>query len=263
MKTMTFAEVADAVWRGFAVGRKVGKLGRLLENQGKRLFDPRSWYLRGAHDGLGWAILREISKQYHDAAMTSTEAERLHAAATVLGEIRDSVDEAIASVAEAAMARGVVRMVRCKQLVATLSDAGDRKDRPAGWEGRGSTNNYRLETQQAVLSDDRVLDWFHTHVPIGAPDEFEVSVVWMDADGREIAGVVENHARIEPDEEWREDVPNSGSSLLLRDIPCMGCGSPITSSHQAYRRWRVGTAYYYFHVGCKPARSRAEESADA
>lgn len=65
--------------------------------------------------------------------------------------------------------------MRVTQVVERLSDSDDRLELPAGPEGPGSFRDY--EAPEDCQTEDEVLDWFHSTIPIGALDDFQFDVL--------------------------------------------------------------------------------------
>lgn len=72
----------------------------------------------------------------------------------------------------------VTQLVESNQL-----DNDDLEDRPAGMAGKGSTLLYSVPDE--CLSRKSALDWFHSTVPIGVLDHFEIAVVRYEAKPRD------------------------------------------------------------------------------
>ena len=62
------------------------------------------------------------------------------------------------------------------QATASLSNRDDKQDLPAGKEGLNSYKAYVAPSSLSDKSDEAVLDWFHSTVPIGCLEDFEWDV---------------------------------------------------------------------------------------
>lgn len=73
--------------------------------------------------------------------------------------------------------------VRVRQVVEELSDGDDQVEMPAGSGGLGSEELYD-DHPPGTEDPEAILDWFHSTVPIGALEDFEIDVVAIDDEGQ-------------------------------------------------------------------------------
>lgn len=84
--------------------------------------------------------------------------------------------------------------VRVTQVSSELDDWDDRNELPAGHGGSGSSKLYRIpdsvREHVCEVAENSILDWFHSTVPIGCLDDFEIECVQVNADEAEQAASV-------------------------------------------------------------------------